>query len=77
MSTEALKRNLPRFELDQVRASARELYGIRGEYVQQDSERDLSWRVNCDDGETDAGPGQRWCIALWVLQGNRINFFQQ
>ena len=52
MSIEALKRNLPRFELDEVRALAREHYGISGEFTQQDSERDLSWRVRRDDGDT-------------------------
>ncbi len=51
MSTEALRRNLPQFELDQVRAAAQDLYGIRGEFSAQDSERDLSWRLRRDDGE--------------------------
>ena len=49
MSLESLKRNLPQFELDEVRAAARELYGIDGDFVQQRSERDLSWRVRRDD----------------------------
>ncbi len=52
MSSEALKRNLPRFELDEVRSAARELYGIRGEFSSQSSERDLSWKVRLDDGDT-------------------------
>lgn len=52
MTTEILKRNLPRFELDQVRDLALELYGIRGEFSRQDSERDLSCKVRSDDGET-------------------------
>ena len=52
MSSESLKRNLPRFELAEVRGMARELYGIRGEFSSQSSERDLSWKVRLDDGET-------------------------
>ncbi|UCH39259.1 MAG: aminotransferase class III-fold pyridoxal phosphate-dependent enzyme [Gammaproteobacteria bacterium] len=52
MSAQALKRNLPRFELDEVRNFARELYNLDGEFSSQDSERDLSWRVRRDDGET-------------------------
>ena len=52
MSSETLKRNLPRFELDEVRGMARELYGIRGEFSSQSSERDLSWKVRLDDGDT-------------------------
>jgi 4-aminobutyrate aminotransferase-like enzyme len=51
MSVEAIKRNLPRFEPDRVRALAREHYGIEGEFTQQESERDLSWRVRPDGGE--------------------------
>ena len=51
MSVEALKRNLPRFEADEVRALAREHYAIEGEFTQQDSERDLSWRVRSDGGD--------------------------
>jgi len=52
MSSEALKRNLPRFRLDEVRALVRDLYGIEGEFLSQVSERDLSWRLRRDDGET-------------------------
>jgi len=52
MSSEALKRNLPRLGLDKVRAFVRDLYGIEGEFSNQDSERDLSWRMRRDDGET-------------------------
>jgi len=44
MSSEALKRNLPRLGLDEVQAFVRELYGIEGEFLSQVSERDLSWR---------------------------------
>ncbi|MDJ0778141.1 MAG: aminotransferase class III-fold pyridoxal phosphate-dependent enzyme [Gammaproteobacteria bacterium] len=51
MASEALKRNLPRFELDQVRQAARELYDIDGEFLPQDSERDLTWQVRRDNGE--------------------------
>ena len=51
MSTEALKRNLPRFELDEVRRLVRELYAIDGEFSPQDSERDLSWKVRRAGGE--------------------------
>lgn len=52
MSAEILKRNLPRFDLDQVQALAQTLYGIRGEFTNQDSERDLSWKVRGDGGDT-------------------------
>ena len=52
MSTDKLERNLPDFELDEVQALTRELYGIRGEFSAQESERDQSWKVCRDDGET-------------------------
>lgn len=52
MSSETLKRNLPCFELDEVCAHAQRLYGIEGEFSRQDSERDLSWKVTCNDGGT-------------------------
>ena len=52
MSSEALKRNLPRLRLDEVQALVRELYGIEGEFSSQVSERDLSWRLRRDGGET-------------------------
>ncbi len=51
MSIEALKRNLPEFELDEVCTIALDLYGIRGEFTSQNSERDLSWKVLRDTGE--------------------------
>lgn len=52
MSLDPIKRNLPEFDPDRVKALARELYGLDGEYSQQSSERDLSWRVLKDDGES-------------------------
>ncbi|MDH3217926.1 MAG: aminotransferase class III-fold pyridoxal phosphate-dependent enzyme [Gammaproteobacteria bacterium] len=52
MSSEILKRNLPRFEIDEVRDLARDLYGFRGDFSSQSSERDLSWRLRLDSGET-------------------------
>ena len=51
MSLESLKRNLPQFELDEVRAAARKLYGLEGEFSPQRSERDLSWRLRRADGD--------------------------
>jgi len=47
----SLDRNLPEFSLEQIKSIAAELYGIEGEFQQQNAERDLSYRVRSLDGE--------------------------
>ncbi len=52
MATEALlQRNLPQFELGEVRQIVTNLYGLTGDYRELVSERDLSWRIRTDNGE--------------------------
>ena len=47
-----LDRNLPQFSVDQVKAIASDLYNIRGDFQQQNAERDLSYRVRTEGGDT-------------------------
>ena len=45
-----LDRNLPKFSVDQIKLIVADLYGIAGDFRQQNAERDLSYRVRTDGG---------------------------
>lgn len=44
-------RNLPRFELVQIKTLVQELYGMSGDYKELLSEHDLTWMITTDSGE--------------------------
>jgi len=50
-SSPPIDRNLPRFEIDQIKTLVRELYGLEGEYRELVSERDRVWTITAVDGE--------------------------